>query len=127
MTRDGGAADVRQGNPATLVVLFGIYLSLLVWIVLWKLDVPWVGGVQRVIKVVPFAATSGNGASAPFEVAMNLVLFVPFGVYLGLLAPRWSWWRAGGTVAGASLALEVTQYVLAVGSTDVTDVLVNAA
>ena len=127
MIRDAQVAGARRRNPATLVVLFGIYLSLLAWTVLWKLDVPWVGGVQRVIKLVPFVATSGSGASAPFEVTMNLVLFVPFGVYLGLLAPRWAWWRAGVTVAGVSLALEVTQYVLAIGSTDVTDVVANTA
>ncbi|MEL4317522.1 VanZ family protein [Leifsonia sp. YIM 134122] len=127
MTPQGAAAQVPQRTSTSLVVLFGTYLALLAWIVLWKLDVPWIGGVQRVIKIVPFAATSGNGASAPLEVAMNLVIFIPFGVYLGLLAPRWSWWKVGASAAGASLALEITQYVLAIGSTDVTDVVVNTA
>lgn len=125
--RDTVAARPRHPFRTRLVVLFMVYLALLVWIVLWKLDVPWVGGVQRVIKLVPFAATAGNGASAPSEVVMNLVLFVPFGVHLGLLAPSWPWWKIAGTIAGASLALEVAQYVLAVGSSDVTDVIVNTA
>lgn len=124
--RETPTAGVR--NPAAaLIVVFAVYLVLLAWIVLWKLDVPWIGGVQRVIKFVPFVSTGGDGASAPSEVVANLLLFVPFGVYLGLLAPSWAWWRVVGAVAGASLSLEATQYVLAIGSSDVTDVIVNAA
>jgi len=33
------------------------------------------------IKLVPFAASGGAGASAPAEVLVNLVLFIPFGAY----------------------------------------------
>jgi hypothetical protein len=35
--------------------------------------------------------------------------------------------KTAGAVAGASLVLEVSQYVLAVGSSDITDLLVNIA
>lgn len=109
---------------AYLVVLFGVYLVLLVWTVLWKLNAPWIG-VDTMVKVVPFAATSEAGPSAPLEVVVNLLLFVPFGLYLGLLTPTRRWWTAGGLVAGASLALEVSQYALGVGRSDTTDLIVN--
>lgn len=116
----------RARATTVLALLFAVYLVLLVWIVLWKLEVPWVGDEERrVVKLVPFVPAAGAGASRPLEVVANILLFVPFGVYLGLLAPRWSSWRAVGPLAGASLALELGQYVLAVGSTDVTDVIVN--
>ncbi|MQA77217.1 MAG: VanZ family protein [Streptosporangiales bacterium] len=118
----------REGGRVLLVVLVVVYLVLLAWIALWKLEVPYVGGgALRQIKLVPFAPSAGAGASAPFEVVANIVLFVPFGLYLGLLAPSWPWWKAAGAVAGASLVLEVAQYVLAVGSSDVTDLVVNTA
>ena len=118
----------RSRTRTVLVALFAAYLVLLVWLVLWKLEVPWVGDDERrVIKLVPFVPGDGTGASRPLEVVANLLLFVPFGLYLGLLAPSWSWWRAAGVFAGASLGLEVAQYVLAVGSSDVTDVIVNTA
>jgi len=107
-----------------LAALFVVYLGLLGWVVLWKLEVPWVGE-QRVVKLVPFAATGDAGASTSLDVWANFLLFIPFGVYLGLLAPSWSWWRSAGVVASSSLALEVTQYVLGVGSSDATDVVVN--
>jgi glycopeptide antibiotics resistance protein len=122
--REAAPADAA---PFRLITAFAVYLLLLVWIVLWKLEVPWIGGVDRVIKLVPFSATAEQGASRPSEVIINLLLFVPFGLFLGLLAPWWSWRRLAGVTAVVSLALEATQFVLAIGSTDVTDVLVNTA
>lgn len=111
-----------------LVGLFVVYLVLLTWIVLWKLEPPYVGqGGLRHTKLIPFAPTAEDGASEPFEVTANVVLFVPFGLYLGLLAPSWPWWKLAVLFAGSSLALEATQYVLAVGSSDITDVIVNTA
>ena len=117
------AAGARVG----VALLFALYLAVLVWTVLWKLHLPYVGsGGMRVIKLVPFAAGGGFGASAPVEVLQNIVVFVPFGIGLRLLARSWSGWRIVGVVAGASLALEIAQYVLAVGRSDATDVLTNA-
>ena len=119
-----GGPGARSLARASLVALFVVYLLLLGWIVIWKLESPWVGG-DRAIKLVPFLATGEAGASAPAEVFVNLVLFVPFGLYLGLLAPSRPWWRVATTVVGGSLALESTQYLLGVGRSDVTDVVVN--
>ncbi|MBD3783651.1 MAG: VanZ family protein [Micrococcales bacterium] len=107
---------------------FAVYLAVLVWLVVWKLGAPGVGGGPRQPpKLVPFVASGVAGASAPLEVAANVLLFVPFGAYLGLLVPGWRWWRVVTLAGGASLLLEVTQYVLVVGSADVSDVLANAA
>jgi len=121
-------AGTRGRSATVLVGLLVVYLVLLAWAVLWKLETPWVGGAyRRVVKFVPFVSTARTGASTPVDVVTNVLLFVPFGVYLGLLAPRWSWRKVVGAAAGVSLVLEVAQYVLAVGSTDLTDVLVNSA
>ncbi len=111
-----------------LVVLFVVYLVLLVWAVVWKLDVPYVGEaalLPRPIKLIPFVPSAEAGASAPLEVVANFVLFVPFGVYLGLLAPTWPWWRWTGVLVGASFVLEATQHLLSTGSFDTTDIIVN--
>ena len=109
-----------------LVALFAVYLVLLVWVVLWRLELPYVGGVLREIALVPFA-TGDESAKSPFELVFNFVLFIPFGLYLGLLAPSWRWWKVGIVIAGASLVLEIAQYVLAVGISDITDLLLNTA
>ena len=118
----------RAGGRGLLFALFVTYLVLLTWVVLWKLQMPYVGeGALRHIKLVPFVPTAEDGASDPLEVIANVVLFVPFGLYLGLLAPSWPWWKLAGVVAGSSLVLEVTQWVLSVGSCDITDLVVNTA
>ncbi len=118
----------RGGGRVLLLLLFVLYLVLLAWIVVWKLEVPYIGeGELRQVKLVPFGASACDGASEPSEVVANVVLFLPFGLYLGLLVPTWPWWKTAGTIAGASLAVEVAQYALAVGSSDVTDLITNTA
>jgi len=109
-----------------LVALFAVYLVVLTWAVLWKLEVPFTAA-DRAVKLVPFVSVGVVGASAPPEVVANLLLFVPLGAYLALLAPSWPWWRAAAAVAAVSGALEAAQYVLGVGRSDVTDVLANTA
>jgi len=112
----------------TLVVLFVLYLVLLVWIVLWKVHVPFIGrDDMRGIKLVPFTSGDGFGSSDPYELAANLLLFVPLGIYLSLLVPRWHWGRIVAVAAGVSLLLEVAQFILAAGSSDITDLIVNVA
>lgn len=108
--------------------MFVAYLVLLTWLVLWKLEVPFVGdGSERQVKLVPFVATARAGASAPVEVLANILLFVPFGGYLRLLAPSTRWWRLAAVVAGTSVLFEVGQYLLAVGRSDLSDVVANTA
>lgn len=121
------AAQLRGASPL-LVVLFAVYLVLLAWIILWKLDVPFIGagGIGHV-KLVPFVASGSDTASEPLEVAANFLFFLPFGMYLGLLRPSRPLWKHAGAIAVASLLLEISQYVLAVGSSDVTDVIANTA
>ena len=126
--KPGAPGLSRQRGLGWLVVLFGVYLVLLTWIVLWKLEVPYIGGGDlRHIKLVPFAPTAEDGASEPLEVIANVMLFVPFALYLGLIAPSWPWWKVAGVVAALSVLLETTQWVLSVGSCDITDVVVNTA
>ena len=131
-------APAQRAHPSTpsapgrglLVVLFLVYLALLGWVVLWKLEMPGLGGGERHLKLVPFVASDRNGASQPAEVLGNLLLFIPFGVYLVLLAPARHRWKATAGLVGAaaaSAALETAQYVLAVGRADITDVIVNTA
>ena len=120
----------RQRERLVLSALFAIYLVLLAWIVLWKLEAPWIGEaalLPRPVKLIPFLPSGDAEASPPLEVVVNVLLFIPFGLYLGLLAPSWQWWKATGVFVGVSLALEVTQHLISVGSADITDIIVNAA
>lgn len=127
------ARQTKPSGPRSHVltsVLFGIYVVLLIWIILWKLAVPWIGEAALLphpIKLIPFLPTAEDGGSAPLEVLFNVLLFIPYGLYLGLLAPSLQWWKAAGVFAGSSLILETAQPLLSIGSFDTTDVLVNTA
>ncbi|MDY0910159.1 VanZ family protein [Microbacterium sp. CFBP9034] len=130
MTTSTNHASVRTPRRGILILAFLVYLVLLAWVVLWKLEVPWVGaaaGLARPFKLVPFVASGDAGASAPTEVLINLVLFVPFGLFLGALAPTWTWWKAAGVLLGTSLALELAQHLISTGSFDTTDLIVNTS
>ena len=51
-----------------LTLAFVGYLVLLAWVVLWKLEVPWIGEAAtllRPLKLVPFVSSGDAGASAP--------------------------------------------------------------
>jgi glycopeptide antibiotics resistance protein len=129
ISNDLKVPDSKQPR-ALLVTLFVLYLVLVTWIILWKLELPWVGDaalLPRPWKLIPFVPSGDANASNPMEVLANVGLFVPFGLYLGLLAPAWRWWKAVGVFVGASLALEITQHLISVGSFDSTDVIANAA
>ncbi|WP_345800309.1 VanZ family protein [Microbacterium sp. AZCO] len=124
----------RSGEPwprrGILILAFVVYLMLLAWVVLWKLETPWIGEaalLPRPLKLVPFVARGDAGASAPIEVVINLVIFVPFGLFVGALAPTWAWWKAGAVFLGASLVLETAQHLISTGSFDTTDLIVNTA
>jgi glycopeptide antibiotics resistance protein len=113
-----------------LVPAFAVYIALLAWVVLWKLEAPWIGdaaGLHRPIKLVPFVPSGDAGASMPAEMLINLVLFVPFGLFLGALAPTWLWWKAGVAALATSLVLEVVQHLISTGSFDTTVLIVNTA
>jgi len=80
----------RARGRGILIAAFVVYFALLTWVVLWKLEVPWIGEaalLPRPLKLVPFVASGDAGASAPVEVVINLVLFIPFGLFMGALAP----------------------------------------
>lgn len=129
----GFVRDHVRVSPRTrpaLVALFVIYLALLTWIIVWKLAVPWVGGaafLPHPIKVIPFLPDGQVEGSAPLELVANVLLFIPFGVYLRALAPSWQWWKVTGVLVGASLVFETTQLLLSTGTFDTTDVITNTA
>ncbi|UNK72055.1 VanZ family protein [Microbacterium sp. H1-D42] len=128
MPREGAVVTepTERRAPFALGILFAVYLALLAWTILFKLEVPYIGaGGLRHVKWVPFAADDWYAASKPLEVGANVLLFLPFGMYLGLLWPTRTVWKHVATLAGASMLLEGLQYLLIVGSSDVTDVIAN--
>ena len=111
-----------------LVVLFVVYLVLLVWTVVWKLEVPDGGEaalLPRPIKLDPVRAQCRGRCERTPRAPRQLPAVHPVRAYVGLLAPTWQWWKRTGVFVGASFVLETTQHLLSTGTFDTTDVIVN--
>ena len=55
----------------------------------------------------------------------NIIVFIPLGLLLSVNLKRTNFWRKLAYVALFSVALEAIQFVLAIGITDITDVITN--
>lgn len=108
-------------------VLFAVYMALLVWIILFKLQFSITElDTIRGINLIPFHYD--NEVNKTFhlkEILENVLVFVPFGCYLCMLKHEPSFKAKFIVVLSFSLILEISQYLLAVGRTDITDLITN--
>lgn len=102
-------------------VLFITYLIALFWILLFKLGVRFSYMGNRNVNLIPFA----NGQIDVGETILNVVIFVPFGVYAGVLFKRWAFVNKLFFFFLISLMLEGLQFILRVGAFDITDIITN--
>lgn len=119
--------NITKKWTATLWILAAIYFVVLTWLILWKMSVSWPEfGQHRSINLIPFGGSViVNGKLDLDEIWMNVLAFIPLGLYTGLLRPRWpvgAWCLTGLEV---SLLFEIVQYILGIGATDITDVITN--
>ena len=118
---------MRRKSCQFMLILFLIYLILLVWIILFKLqfsihDLDMV----RSVNFIPFYYDKEIGTEFHLkEVFENLLIFVPMGIYLQMLLPKGRFHGKLAVIAGTSLLLETAQYALAIGRSDITDLLTN--
>lgn len=117
-----------QPSSAWTQLLFVVYLLVLVGVVMFKL--PFYSGMSsgtRVINLVPFAGSFDHGGHlVSNDVAYNVLVFVPLGIYLSVLTT----FRLSTRlllIFGTTLMFELGQFVFAIGVADVTDVLSNTA
>lgn len=59
------------------------------------------------------------------EIINNIIVFVPVGIYACMLKQEWSILNKISIAFFISLGIEVLQFVLAIGSTDITDLIGN--
>src|ERR1700722_1153790 len=106
-------------------VLLAVYTAVLIWLILFKFSVHIASVLSydtRSVNLVPFSNSSGTSG----EMADNVLVFIPFGLLLGLNFKRLDLWRKILVVFVFSLTAEVIQYILAIGASDITDVITNA-
>ena len=101
--------------------LFVIYLIVVGWIILLKLGVQFSYTDERRINFIPFA----NGYFTMMETIMNVVIFLPMGMYAGALFRNKLFGFKLFFFFLISLILEGLQYVFKLGAFDITDLMTN--
>ncbi|MBE5807192.1 MAG: VanZ family protein [Clostridiales bacterium] len=87
----------------------------------------WLGGTIRLTPMyTTLEAWHGGAGRFLYHVGGNALWFVPLGALLSRTQGHASWLRALAAGAAYSVALELMQYVLGTGMTDIDDVLLNA-
>jgi glycopeptide antibiotics resistance protein len=104
-----------------------IYLVALVWIILFKLNIQYTYlEHNRSLNLVPFnEPLILNGKPDLGEIKLNALIYIPLGVYVGILFQKWSIIKKILLFFVSSLILEVLQYILAMGASDITDIINN--
>ena len=116
----GKKAKNKAMVAATL--LFIIYVIFLVWMLLFKMRVSLEEIYKtRSINLIPFY----NATLHSSDIVNNVIVFIPFGVYLTMLFSNLNVVKKAIIVLGTSLAIESFQYILAIGCADITDVITN--
>lgn len=116
----------EKRNTLTLV-LFLIYFLALIWLILFKLQfsIP-VTKEGRVVNLIPFLGSfSDNGVIRFAEIRVNILAFIPFGIYICMLKSKWSFVKKVLATVVLTLAFEITQFIFEIGRADITDVLNN--
>ena len=119
--------DNKTPNILT-TVLFIIYLIALFWILLFKLGVHFSNmGKMSSINLIPFSKPSMSNGKIDFsEMILNVMIFVPLGLYAGMLFKRWFIVKKLLLIFLISLIIEVLQFILRLGVSDITDIITNA-
>lgn len=116
----------RERGTKLTWLLFAVYILLLTWIIIFKMafsaqDLPEI----RNINLIPFGeSVIVNNELDIQELLYNMIAFVPVGIYLSLLT-KWSFLKRAATIAAISLVYELLQYMLAIGASDITDLINN--
>lgn len=134
MQTESTRADRRRLMPTrataesiVISVVCALYVAFLLKLLLLSRPV----GSERSINLVPFASiaqylTGGSPGMAFGNLAGNVLIFVPVGVYLAFFRGRATVVNNALVVVGLSILVEVVQGVFAIGSSDIDDVILNS-
>lgn len=117
--------DSNQSNQLT-TALFVVYLIALFWIIVLKLSVSFSYMGKRSINLIPYSEPLILNGRVDFgEMILNVLIFVPLGMYAGILFRRWTVGKIILLFFFISLLCEAFQFILAVGAFDITDIINN--
>lgn len=108
-------------------ILLGIYVIIISWIIVFKMQfsfdsLPYI----RSINLIPFGeSVIVNGKIYFGEIINNLIVFIPVGLYMGMIWKDKKILKKVVPILSLTLIFECLQYILHVGASDITDIIMN--
>lgn len=111
------------------IISFIFYILFLLWNILFK----YVSPIElfssqrefhRSINLIPFNDII-NGYYNQLDIVGNIILFIPLGIYISMFLNNSKIYKKIGVIVLISLAFEVSQYIFAIGASDITDIITN--
>ncbi len=103
-------------------IILVAYLFTLLWLLIFKTSLEFTTVLTdshiRSLNLIPF---TGHWS----EIIENFAVFIPFGLLLSANFKKSRFWQKLIVIFGFSLAIETIQYILAIGISDITDILTN--
>lgn len=128
--KEAGKEERKSGSPLYNILLYGVmaFYLLLLLAILFRTSHP-----VRSLNLLPFHSiidyTAGNNqilrSFAFTNLAGNIVIFVPLGVYLMMFSRSKKVWKNLLAVFVFSLTVEIIQYVFKLGIGDIDDIILN--
>lgn len=117
----------RQKQDKVTIILVIVYILAVIWIILFKFGLSFNGlNHMRNINLIPFGGSAiVNGALDTSEIINNILIFIPFGIYICMLKQNWVFIKKVIPIFIFSLILETLQFIFAMGATDITDLIGN--
>jgi glycopeptide antibiotics resistance protein len=107
-------------------LLLAAYFLFLLWLILFKTSSDVFSVLahyqSRSVNLIPFAGFSSGTVR---EMLDNFIVFVPLGLLLGVCFKHAGLRRNIAFIFLFSVSVEIVQFVLAIGVTDITDVIAN--
>ena len=118
-------------NKKILKISFALYIAFLLWVILFRMNIHEFTGKYNGIVLIPFSDDQNYTSSLARTLCNvgNIVLFFPIG-FCGMILSserRSKLLSSLGICLGISLGIEVLQYILVIGMSSVSDLILNCA
>ena len=114
---------MRDRKNKLTITIFIIYCLILTFFVMFKGGFSLLVDGERCINLIPFHYDDDVASIHIREVVLNVLVFVPMGVYLRMLGAKVGKCLLYGV--SVSLGFEICQFVLTMGKADITDIISN--
>lgn len=91
-----------------------------------KLGVNFSYMAKRSFNLIPFGGSeNAQGQLDYLEIVLNILIFIPLGVYSAVLSKRWTFIKKLSVPFLISFLFEALQFILRIGAFDITDIFTN--